>query len=56
MAQFEPMYNAWGFAMCLAAAASRALKSVMQEVLLSDGYVINITACALRSGGTAAMS
>ena len=37
--QFEPLYNGLGFAMCLAAAASRALKSVMQDMLLSDGCV-----------------
>jgi hypothetical protein len=35
--QFEPSFHALGFAMCLSASAARALKSVLQEVLLSDG-------------------
>ena len=35
--QFEPSFDGLGFGMCLAAAAARALKSVMQEALLSDG-------------------
>jgi hypothetical protein len=36
-AQFEPSFHSLGFVMCLSASAARALKSVLQEVLLSDG-------------------
>jgi hypothetical protein len=35
--QFEPSFHAVGFALCLSAAGARALKSVLQELLLSDG-------------------
>ena len=46
--QFEPSFDAVGFGMCLTAAAARALKSVMQEALLSDG-------CACRASPLRAM-
>jgi hypothetical protein len=36
-AQFEPSFHLLGFLMCLSASAARALKSVLQELLLSDG-------------------
>lgn len=35
--QFEPSVNVYGVLMCLLASAARALKSVLQELLLTDG-------------------
>lgn len=48
--QGEPSFHLFGFIMCVSATAARALKSVLQDILLSsDGYGSLFLAIAILS-------